>query len=76
MMITTLMNKKRGLSRLSKQPGDGDPWAPNNLLKPGTKENYILTSSCARSRQYIHAHLNCTFVEVPNLIWKISLTIP
>ena len=32
-MITTLMNQKRGLNRLSKLPDDGDPWAPNNLLK-------------------------------------------
>ena len=26
-MITTLMNQKRGLNRLSKLPDDGDPWA-------------------------------------------------
>ena len=32
------MNQKRGLNRLSKLPDDGDPWAPNNLLKPGAKE--------------------------------------
>ena len=37
-MITTLMNQKRGLNRLSKLPDDGDPWAPNNLLNPGAKE--------------------------------------
>ena len=29
-MITTLMNQKRGLNRLSKLPDDGDLWAPNN----------------------------------------------
>ena len=37
-MITTLMNQKRGLNRFSKLPDDGDPWAPNNYLKPGAKE--------------------------------------
>ena len=37
-MITTLMNRKRELNRLNKLPDDGDPWAPNNLLKPGAKE--------------------------------------
>ena len=35
-MISTLMEQKRGL-RFSKLPDDGDPWAPNNLLKPGAK---------------------------------------
>ena len=33
-----MMNQKRGLNRLSKLPDNGDPWAPNNLLKPGAKE--------------------------------------
>ena len=42
-MITTLMNQKRGLNRLSKLPDDGDPWAPNNLLKPVAKEKHLLT---------------------------------
>ena len=37
-MITTLVNQKRGLNRLSQLADDGDPWAPNNLLKPGAKE--------------------------------------
>ena len=37
-MITTLMNQKRGLNILSQLPDDGDPLAPNNLLKPGAKE--------------------------------------
>ena len=32
------MNQTRGLNRCSKLPDDGDPWAPNNLLKPGAKE--------------------------------------
>ena len=36
-MITTLMNQKRGLNKFSKLPDDGDPCAPNNLLKPGAK---------------------------------------
>ena len=31
------MNQKRGLNRFSKLPDDGDPWAPNNLMKPGAK---------------------------------------
>ena len=39
-MITTLMNKNRGLNRFNMQPEDGDPWAPDNLLKPGAKEKY------------------------------------
>ena len=37
-MIITLMNQKRGLNRFGKLSDDGDPWAPNNLLKPGAKE--------------------------------------
>ena len=41
-MITTLMNQKRGLNRFNKLPDDGDPWAPDNLLKPGAKEKYQL----------------------------------
>ena len=42
-MITAQMNKKRGLNRFSKLPDDGDPWAPNNLLKPGANEKHQLT---------------------------------
>ena len=34
-----MMNQKRGTHKLSKLPDDGDPLAPNNLLKPGAKEN-------------------------------------
>ena len=41
-MIITLMNQKQGLNRFSKLPDDGDPWAPNNLLKPGAKEKHQL----------------------------------
>ena len=37
-MITTMMNQKRG-HRFSKLPGDGDLWAPNNLMKSGEKKN-------------------------------------
>ena len=37
------MNQKRGLNRFSKLPDDGDPWAPNNLLKPGAKEKQLKT---------------------------------
>ena len=36
-MITTLINQTPGLNKLSKLPDDGDPWAPNNLLKPRSK---------------------------------------
>ena len=43
-MITTLMNKRRGLDRFSKLPDDGDSWEPNNLLKPGAKEKPQLNS--------------------------------
>ena len=35
-MITTLMNKKRGL------PDDGDLYATNNLLKPGAIDKHQL----------------------------------
>ena len=38
-MINILMNQKQGLTRLSKLPDDGDPWAPNNLLTPEQKKN-------------------------------------
>ena len=41
-MINTLMIQKRGLNRFSKLPDDEDPWASNNLLKPGTKEKHQL----------------------------------
>ena len=39
-MITTQMNQKQGLNRFSKLSDDGDPWAPNNLLKPGANEKH------------------------------------
>ena len=41
-MLTTFMNQKRGLNRLSKLPDDGDPWVPNNLLEPVAKEKHQL----------------------------------
>ena len=41
-MITTLMNQKQGPNRFSKLPDNGDPWAQNNLLKPGAKEKQQL----------------------------------
>ena len=50
-MITILMNQKRGLNRLSKLPDDGDPWAPNNLLKPGAKEKHQLNPGGPSNRQ-------------------------
>ena len=50
-MITTLMNQKRVLNRLSKLPDDGDPWAPNNLLKPGTKVKHQLNPGGPSNRQ-------------------------
>ena len=50
-MITTLMNKKRGLNRFSKLPDEGDPWAPNNLLKPGAKEKHHLDPDGPSNRQ-------------------------
>ena len=31
---------KRGFNKFIKLPDDGDPWAPNNLLKHGAKEKH------------------------------------
>ena len=50
-MITTLMNEKRRLNRLSKLPDDGDLWAPNNLLKPGAKEKHQMNPGGPSTRQ-------------------------
>ena len=50
-MIITLMNQKRGLNRLSKLPDDGDPRAPNKLLKPGAKEKHQLNPGRPSNRQ-------------------------
>ena len=52
-MIITLMNQKRGLNRFSKLPEDGDPWAPNNLLKPEAKEKYQLNPGGSSNRQEV-----------------------
>ena len=57
-MITTLMNQKRGLNRLSKLPDDGDPWVPNNLLKPGAKEKHQLNPDGPSNRQEAPAPTN------------------
>ena len=57
-MITTLMNQKRGLNRLSKLPDDGDPWAPNNLLKPGAKEKHQLNPGGSSNRKEAPAPTN------------------
>ena len=53
-MITTPMNKKRGLNRFSKLPDDGDPWEPNNLLKPGTKEKHQLNPDHVITYSSVH----------------------
>ena len=37
--------------RLSKRPDDGDPWAPNNLLKSGAKEKHQLNPGWPSNRQ-------------------------
>ena len=34
---------------LSKLPDDGDPWAPNNLLKSGVKEKHQLKTGLSPS---------------------------
>ena len=48
-MIISLMNQKRGLDRFSKLPDDGDPLAPNNVLKPGAKERHRLNPGAPSS---------------------------
>ena len=45
------MNQKRGLNIYSKLPDDGDPWAPNNLLKPGAKGKRRLNPGGPCNRQ-------------------------
>ena len=50
-MITTLMNQKRGLNRFSKLPDNGDPWAPNKLLKPEAKVKHQLNPEGPSNRQ-------------------------
>ena len=43
-MIIILMNKER-VNRFSKLSYDGDPWVPNNLLKPGPTLNLEIVSA-------------------------------
>ena len=50
-MIITLMNQKRELNRFTKLPDDGDPWVPNDLLKPGAKEKHQLNAGGPSNRQ-------------------------
>ena len=42
---------KTRTQRFSKLPDDGDPWAPNNLLKFGAKEKHQLNSGTPSNRQ-------------------------
>ena len=50
-MLTTLIDQNQGLNRFSKLPDDEDPWAPNNLLKPVTKEKHQLNPFEPSNRQ-------------------------
>ena len=49
---------KARTARLSKLPDDGDPWAPNNLLKPGAKEKHQLIPGGPSNRQEAPAPTN------------------
>ena len=40
-MITTMVIRKRGLTDSVSCPDDGDPWAPNNLLKIWSKRKRL-----------------------------------
>ena len=44
--------------RFSKLPDDGDPWAPNNLMKSGAKEKHQLNTSGPSNRQEAPAPTN------------------
>ena len=46
-----MMNQRRRLNRLSKLLDDGDPWAPNNLLKSEAKEKHQLNPGGPSNRQ-------------------------
>ena len=46
-----LMNQKRRLIRFSKLPDDGNPWTPNNLLKPRAMKNHKLNPGVQNNRQ-------------------------
>ena len=52
------MNQKQELNRFSKLPDDGDPWAPNNLLKLGAKEKHQLNPGGRSNRQEAPAPTN------------------
>ena len=49
---------KTRTERLSNLPDDGDPWAPNNLLKPGAKEKHQLITGAPSNRQEAPAPTN------------------
>ena len=57
-MIITLMNKNLRLNRFSKLTDDGDPLAPNNLLKPRAKEKHQLNPGGPSNRQEAPAPTN------------------
>ena len=68
-MKTTPMNRKRGLSRFSKLPDDGDPGG-RHLLTPGAKENEsrwanILHTRKQRSRS---ASLSYAFIFATRMV--------
>ena len=49
----------------SKLPDDGDPWAPNNLLKPGAKEKTPIETQQQATDKNVTAHhynLESTFI--------------
>ena len=48
------MNQKQGLNRFSKLPDDGDPWAPNNLLKLRKKAQVGKDQEKAQSEKDSH----------------------
>ena len=52
------MNQKQGINRFRKLPHDGDPWAPDNLLKPGAKEKHQLNPGGPSNRQEAPAQTN------------------
>ena len=52
------MIQKRGLNRFNKLSDDGDPWAPNNLLKPGAKEKTPVEPGGPSNRQEAPAPTN------------------
>ena len=66
-MINILMNQKRELNRFSKLPDGGDPWAPNNLLKPGVKEKHQKKENVHKAQNtvvIVYPHINITDIIV------------